>query len=54
MLTRALMREVHGDAIARRALAESAHFRDMLHEPAAREALTAFMEKRKPDFSREP
>jgi enoyl-CoA hydratase/carnithine racemase len=52
-LTRALMREAHREAIARRALAESGHFRDMLHESAAREALTAFMEKRKPDFSRE-
>jgi enoyl-CoA hydratase/carnithine racemase len=52
-VTRALMREAHREAIAKRALDESGHFRDMLHEPAAREALTAFMEKRKPDFSRE-
>jgi enoyl-CoA hydratase/carnithine racemase len=31
---------------------EGATFSRMLHEPAAREALTAFTEKRKPDFSR--
>jgi len=32
--------------------AEAASFGRMLHEPAAREAFTAFMERRKPDFSR--
>jgi len=26
-------------------------FMSLLHGPAAREAMTAFMEKRKPDFS---
>ncbi len=31
---------------------ESTSFGRMLREPAAREAFTAFMEKRKPDFSR--
>ncbi len=31
---------------------EAQHFGPMLHEPEAKEALTAFMEKRKPDFSR--
>jgi enoyl-CoA hydratase/carnithine racemase len=31
---------------------EGESFRRMLQEPAAREAFTAFMEKRKPDFSR--
>ncbi len=31
---------------------EGAIFGRMLREPAAREAFTAFMEKRKPDFSR--
>ena len=30
---------------------EGASFGRMLREPAAREAFTAFMEKRKPDFS---
>jgi enoyl-CoA hydratase/carnithine racemase len=52
-VARALLRETHREAIAKRALAESVHFREMLREPAAREALAAFMEKRKPDFSRE-
>jgi enoyl-CoA hydratase/carnithine racemase len=31
---------------------EGATFARMLQEPAAREAFAAFMEKRKPDFSR--
>ena len=31
---------------------EGESFRRMLAEPAAREAFTAFMEKRKPDFSK--
>ena len=31
---------------------ENATFARMLHEPAAREAFTAFMEKRRPDFSK--
>jgi enoyl-CoA hydratase/carnithine racemase len=31
---------------------EGASFARLLHEPAAREAFTAFMEKRKPDFSK--
>jgi hypothetical protein len=31
---------------------EGGHFRAMLVEPAAKEAFTAFFEKRKPDFSR--
>jgi enoyl-CoA hydratase/carnithine racemase len=31
---------------------EAGHFGRMLREPAAREAFGAFMEKRKPDFSK--
>jgi len=31
---------------------EAVSFGRMLREPAAREAFTAFMEKRRPDFSR--
>jgi 1,4-dihydroxy-2-naphthoyl-CoA synthase len=31
---------------------EGESFRRMLQEPAAKEAFTAFMEKRKPDFSK--
>ena len=30
---------------------EAGHFMAMLHEPEAREAISAFMQKRKPDFS---
>ena len=51
-LTKALMKEGHAGAVRERLLAEGTHFRAMLQEPAAREALAAFMEKRKPDFSR--
>jgi enoyl-CoA hydratase/carnithine racemase len=52
-LTRSLMREAHRDALIARARLESDHFRDMLREGPAREALKAFMEKRKPDFSKQ-
>jgi hypothetical protein len=31
---------------------EGEHFRRMLGEPAAREALEAFVQKRKPDFTK--
>ncbi|MEO7743891.1 MAG: enoyl-CoA hydratase [Usitatibacter sp.] len=51
-LTKALMKQGHGGAVQERLLAEGKHFRAMLQEPAAREALAAFMEKRKPDFTR--
>ncbi len=51
-LTKALMKDGHAKAIQAQLLAEGAHFRAMLQEPAAREALAAFMEKRKPDFTR--
>ncbi|MFA7505740.1 MAG: enoyl-CoA hydratase [Burkholderiaceae bacterium] len=47
-LMRAPVRQACADAMA----AEGEQFRRMLHEPAAREAFAAFMEKRKPDFSR--
>jgi enoyl-CoA hydratase/carnithine racemase len=52
-LTKALMRDAHRGAIEIQLQKEGDHFRRMLGEPAAREALAAFMEKRKPDFSRE-
>ena len=50
-LTKELMKSTHRAAIEGQLRAEGAHFRAMLGEPAAREALAAFMEKRKPDFS---
>jgi enoyl-CoA hydratase/carnithine racemase len=51
-VTKQLLKGAHRAAIRAQLDAEGAHFREMLHEPAAREALAAFMEKRKPDFSK--
>ena len=51
-VTRELLRGAHSEAVARRIELEGEHFRAMLGEPAAREAFAAFLEKRKPDFSR--
>ena len=50
--TKRLMRRAQTSLVAQKMADEGATFSRMLHEPAAREALTAFMEKRKPDFSR--
>jgi len=50
-ITRALLRGAHHEAIERQMREESAHFRRMLGEPAAREAIAAFFARRKPDFS---
>jgi enoyl-CoA hydratase/carnithine racemase len=52
-VTKALLKSAHVAAIEAQIRAEGAHFREMLTEPAAREAFAAFMEKRKPDFSRD-
>jgi enoyl-CoA hydratase/carnithine racemase len=52
MATKALMRGAMAEPIARAMGEEMVVFRRMLGEPAAREAFTAFMEKRAPDFSR--
>ena len=49
--TKALMKGGYLGEILHRMDQEGAHFARMLGEPAAREAMTAFMEKRKPDFS---
>jgi len=51
METKRLMKKGHAASIAERIGEEAASFGRMLGEPAAREAFTAFMEKRKPDFS---
>jgi len=51
-LTRSMMRAAHAQAILAQARAEGAHFGQMLEEPAAREAMSAFLQKRKPDFSK--
>ncbi|HET7729127.1 MAG TPA: enoyl-CoA hydratase [Usitatibacter sp.] len=52
MLTKELLKAAHAAPVAERIAAESVRFREMLGEPAAREALAAFLEKRKPDFNR--
>ena len=51
-LTKSLMKRAHSAAIQEQLREEGAHFRRMLGEPAAREALAAFVEKRKPDFTK--
>ena len=51
MATKRLMKKSHADGVAERMQEEGAIFSRMLREPAAREAFTAFMEKRKPNFT---
>ncbi|MBS0453781.1 MAG: enoyl-CoA hydratase [Proteobacteria bacterium] len=50
--TKRLMRKSQLAHLPERMAEEGASFSRMLREPAAREAFTAFMEKRKPDFSK--
>jgi enoyl-CoA hydratase/carnithine racemase len=50
--TKRLMKQGQEDGVLRQIAEEGATFGRMLREPAAREAFTAFMEKRKPDFSK--
>ena len=50
--TKRLMKKAQASLVAERIAEEGGSFGRMLHEPAAREAFTAFMEKRKPDFSK--
>lgn len=49
--TKRLMKMGQAAQVKQQITEESASFGRMLGEPAAREAFTAFMEKRKPDFS---
>ena len=49
--TKQLMKGGQQNIVLDRIAEEGAHFGRMLAEPAAREAMTAFMEKRKPNFS---
>jgi len=50
--TKRLMKKTQAGIVAERLVEEGASFARLLTEPAAREAFTAFMEKRKPDFSK--
>ncbi len=52
LVTKALMRAPVNEAIAAQMTAEGGHFRRMLGEPAAKEAFSAFLQKRKADFSK--
>jgi enoyl-CoA hydratase/carnithine racemase len=50
--TKRLMKKAQQPRVLEQMAEEGASFRRMLSEPAAKEAFTAFMEKRKPDFSK--
>lgn len=50
--TKRLMKKAQAAVVAERVAEEGASFGRMLGEPAAREAFSAFMEKRRPDFSK--
>jgi len=50
--TKRLMKKAQQPAVLERMGEEGQSFGRMLREPAAKEAFTAFMEKRKPDFSK--
>jgi len=49
--TKRLLQRETAAAVAQRIVEENASFAQMLHAPAAKEAFTAFMENRRPDFS---
>src|SRR5260221_11453 len=50
--TKPFLKGAHAGAVRSQMQLEGRHFREMLSEPAAKEAFAAFIEKRKPDFSR--
>ena len=49
-VTKRLMKGAQADAVKARMQEENRHFGEMLSAPEAKEAFTAFFEKRKPDF----
>ena len=51
-LTKRLMKQGQMAAVAQRIKRESDHFGERLASPEAKEAFSAFLEKRKPDFSK--
>lgn len=48
--TKKMMKKVTSNAVKAKACEEMACFATMLEAPAAKEAMTAFLEKRMPDF----
>jgi enoyl-CoA hydratase/carnithine racemase len=50
--TKRLMKAPHAERVKAQMAEEGVSFGRMLREPAAKEAFGAFMEKRKPDFSK--
>ena len=50
--TKRLLKKSQSGIVAERLIEEGTSFARLLTEPAAREAFTAFLEKRKPDFSK--
>jgi enoyl-CoA hydratase/carnithine racemase len=50
--TKRLLKSGQADAVGQRMQVEGELFMRMLHEPAAKEAFSAFLEKRRPDFSK--
>jgi enoyl-CoA hydratase/carnithine racemase len=50
--TKRLMKKGQQQVVVQQMAEEGASFARMLREPAAKEAFTAFMEKRRPDFSK--
>ncbi len=50
--TKRLMKQGQASQVAAQMGEESLSFRKLMREPAAREAFTAFVEKRKPDFTK--
>lgn len=51
-VTKRLMKTAQADAVNARMAEENRHFGEMLMAPEAKEAFTAFFEKRRPDFTK--
>ena len=51
-VTKSLMKSAQAEAVRARLYVESGHFGRLLLSPEAKEAFTAFFQKRKPDFTK--